>query len=106
MASVTLALLCVAVLLATAIVAVALGRSGNTGSGVYAVCLVASAVALVNAVSALVGEAGAVSTATLPLGLPWMGAHFRIDALAAAFLAVVNLGGGRGKPVRHWLWPP
>jgi formate hydrogenlyase subunit 3/multisubunit Na+/H+ antiporter MnhD subunit len=28
----------------------------------------------------------------LPLGLPWLGAHFRIDALAAFFLVVVNLG--------------
>src|SRR5205085_980829 len=26
-------------------------------------------------------------------GLPWLGAHFRIDALAAFFLVVVNLGG-------------
>ena len=30
---------------------------------------------------------------TLPLGLPWIGAHFRLDALAAFFLVVVNLGG-------------
>ena len=30
---------------------------------------------------------------TLPLGLPWLGAHFRLDALAAFFLLVVNLGG-------------
>jgi formate hydrogenlyase subunit 3/multisubunit Na+/H+ antiporter MnhD subunit len=29
---------------------------------------------------------------TLPLGLPWLGAHFRIDALSAFFLIVVNLG--------------
>ena len=29
---------------------------------------------------------------TLPLGLPWIGAHFRLDALSAFFLAVVNLG--------------
>jgi formate hydrogenlyase subunit 3/multisubunit Na+/H+ antiporter MnhD subunit len=29
----------------------------------------------------------------LPLGLPWIGANFRIDALAAFFLAVANLGG-------------
>ncbi len=33
------------------------------------------------------------SAVTLPLGLPWLGAHFRIDALAAFFLVVVNLGG-------------
>ena len=32
-------------------------------------------------------------TLTLPLGLPWLGAHFRLDALAAFFLVVVNLGG-------------
>ncbi|KAF2990003.1 hydrogenase 4 subunit B [Methylocystis sp. MJC1] len=30
---------------------------------------------------------------TLPLGLPWIGMRFRIDALSAFFLAVVNLGG-------------
>ena len=29
---------------------------------------------------------------TLPLGLPWLGAHFRLDALSAFFLVVVNLG--------------
>ena len=30
---------------------------------------------------------------TLPLGLPWIGAHFRLDPLAAFFLVVVGLGG-------------
>ena len=34
-----------------------------------------------------------VSALVLPLGLPWIGMHFRIDALAAFFLVVVNLGG-------------
>ena len=29
---------------------------------------------------------------TLPLGLPWIGAHFRLDPLAAFFLVVVGLG--------------
>ncbi|MBU6297335.1 MAG: hydrogenase 4 subunit B, partial [Alphaproteobacteria bacterium] len=28
-----------------------------------------------------------------PLGLPWLGMHFRVDALAAVFLCVVDLGG-------------
>lgn len=36
------------------------------------------------------GEEAAV---VLPVGLPWMSAHFRIDALSAAFLMVVNAGG-------------
>jgi formate hydrogenlyase subunit 3/multisubunit Na+/H+ antiporter MnhD subunit len=34
-----------------------------------------------------------MSELVLPLGLPWLGAHFRLDALAAFFLVVVNLGG-------------
>ena len=33
-----------------------------------------------------------VQWATLPLGLPWLGAHFRLDALSAFFLIVVNIG--------------
>ena len=32
------------------------------------------------------------SDAVLPIGLPWLGAHFHFDALAAFFLSVVNLG--------------
>ena len=33
------------------------------------------------------------SSRRLPLGLPWLGAHFRVDTLSAFFLVVVNLGG-------------
>src|SRR5205814_2578137 len=29
----------------------------------------------------------------LPIGLPWLGAHFRVDALSAFFLVIINLGG-------------
>jgi len=38
------------------------------------------------------------ATIGLPLGLPWLGAHFRLDALAAYFLVVVNLGGAVASP--------
>src|SRR5690606_14632112 len=58
---------------------------------------------------------GGASTARLPLGLPWLGAHFRVDALAAFFLAVVNLGGaaaslygfgyGRHESAQHRVLP-
>ena len=54
-----------------------------------AVCIVATAAALVWLVR---GEAN-TSALILPLGLPWLGAHFRLDALAAFFLVVVNFGG-------------
>ena len=32
------------------------------------------------------------SLLTLPFGIPWIGAHFRLDPLAAFFLIVVGLG--------------
>ncbi len=38
------------------------------------------------------GDAGP-NAISLPLGLPWLRAHFELDALSAVFLAVVNLGG-------------
>src|SRR4029079_12661306 len=34
---------------------------------------------------------------TLPVGLPWLGAPFRIDSLASFFLVVVNLGGAAAR---------
>jgi formate hydrogenlyase subunit 3/multisubunit Na+/H+ antiporter MnhD subunit len=40
----------------------------------------------------LVGNQVDSPEVVLPLGLPWLGAHFRIDALTAFFLTVVNLG--------------
>ena len=39
----------------------------------------------------LLGQ-GSTESQTLPIGLPWLGAHFRLDALAAFFLVVVDLG--------------
>lgn len=35
---------------------------------------------------------GAPEDIVLPLALPWLGAHFRLDTLSAAFLVVVDLG--------------
>ncbi len=58
---------------------------------VYASCLAVSLVVLTVAALQLLGNAAA-PTAWLPVGLPWIGAHFRMDALAALFLAIVNLG--------------
>jgi formate hydrogenlyase subunit 3/multisubunit Na+/H+ antiporter MnhD subunit len=60
---------------------------------VYAAALLASAVALFLGASLLLHGGARAEGFALPLGLPWLGAHFRIDALAALFLVVVNLGG-------------
>ncbi len=60
---------------------------------IYSATLGISAVAFVFAMSYLTGNSSAASALTLPLGVPWIGMHFRLDALAAFFLVVVNLGG-------------
>src|SRR5262245_57973299 len=59
---------------------------------VYGVSFVVTAIGLVASAGALLAQSPA-ETLTLPIGLPWLGAHFRLDALSAFFLAVVNLGG-------------
>jgi len=84
------ALACAAVLLATAAIAVVMGNSTRARPLVYGLCLIATLALLGVALAALIGASSSV--ATLPLGLPWLGAHFRLDPLAAYFLAVVNLG--------------
>ena len=81
----------VAVLLALAPIAVVLAASPRASNVIYGACLVVALVLCVVGVISLLGRTS--SSVTLPLGLPWLGAHFRIDALAAFFMIVVNLGG-------------
>ena len=81
----------VAALLALAPIAVALAASPRASDVIYAACLVVVLVLCVVGVISLFGRTS--SSVTLPLGLPWLGAHFRIDALASFFIIVVNLGG-------------
>jgi hydrogenase-4 component B len=59
---------------------------------VYGGSLVVAGAALVLALVSLFGGAP-TETLVLPVGLPWIGAHFRLDALSSFFLAVVNIGG-------------
>ncbi len=58
---------------------------------VYGGCI---AISLISLLIALLSLSAAPTEITLPLGLPWIGAHFRIDPLAAFFLAVVAIGSG------------
>ncbi|HWN79631.1 MAG TPA: hydrogenase 4 subunit B [Bradyrhizobium sp.] len=84
---------CVAGLLAVAILAVALSRSKTSTSVVYSASLAICVAALSGSLYWLVGGKANASDLTLPIGLPWLGAHFRLDVLASFFLVVVNLGG-------------
>ena len=86
--------MCVGLLLTASLFAVGLARGAVGCRVVYGACLAICAAALAIALGYLLSDATAPATTRLPLGLPWLGAHFRVDALSAFFLAVVNLGGG------------
>jgi formate hydrogenlyase subunit 3/multisubunit Na+/H+ antiporter MnhD subunit len=84
---------CVATLLGTSVAAVAMARRRVSTPLVYGLALGATTIALGIAVSSLLAGGARANALSLPVGVPWLGAHFRLDALAAFFLLVVNLGG-------------
>ncbi len=112
--SVSVLLFVVAALLATAVIAVVFSRSARVSPLVYGLSLAASSLAVVVLVLHLPALAE-VSRTSLPLGLPWIGANFRLDALSSLFLLVVNfgaamaslygLGYGRHEAVPHRILP-
>src|SRR6202158_846786 len=83
----------IAALLALAPMAIAFRASPLGNAVVYGASLIVTLTLCVIALLSLFEYSGQPAAITLPLGLPWLGAHFRIDALAAFFLVVVNLGG-------------
>jgi len=87
--AVIVGLSCVAAFLAVSLLALVRGPFGT--SFVYAAAGVIALAGLVLGATQLAG--GATSAVTLPIGLATLGGHFRIDALAAFFLVVINLGG-------------
>jgi hydrogenase-4 component B len=91
--AVVLQMSCVAALLATAVLAIALGRARHATDVIYGATLAICAVQLFAALDWLIAGKAEASGVTLPIGLPWLGAHFCLDVLAAFFLVVVNLGG-------------
>jgi hydrogenase-4 component B len=90
---VAMALTGVAVLLGAGLLGIALQRLPGASRLVYLICFVACLGILgVACAELLVGTLPAPAM-RLPVGLPWIGAHYRMDALSAFFLVVVNLGG-------------
>jgi formate hydrogenlyase subunit 3/multisubunit Na+/H+ antiporter MnhD subunit len=85
-------LICAAALMALAAPAAALARFRWASPVVYGAALLVCGAACAAALDALL-QSGPAQTRWLPLGLPWMGASWRLDPLAAGFLVVVNLGG-------------
>lgn len=79
-------------LLAVSVYALATARQPGSSLRIYRLTLILSSLILLQALIGLL-TAPTPTTLVLPLGLPWLGAHLRLDALAAFFLIVVNLGG-------------
>jgi hydrogenase-4 component B len=93
MSGVILQMACVGALLGLAVLAIFLSRAKGATAVIYSGTLVVSAIALTGSLRWLLGDTANAADLTLPIGLPWLGAHFRLDALASFFLVVVNLGG-------------
>lgn len=92
MSSITLFLSGDGALLALAVLAAAVARKSYAPGLIYCCTLAISTPMLIGAIIQLLGGMTGGGT-VLPLGLPWIGARFRVDALSAFFLVIVNLGG-------------
>ncbi|MGV7214386.1 hydrogenase 4 subunit B [Bradyrhizobium sp. UFLA05-112] len=90
---ISVALWSVALLLALAPVGIALSTRPRGSIVLYGGCLVVTATLCIVALVYLLDPAHPALGTTLPIGLPWLGAHFRLDALSAFLLVVINLGG-------------
>ena len=87
----TVVLICAGLLIALGILAVIIRRATASSRLIYGASIVVTAVSLAAALTQLLSAAPPQSL-TLPVGLPWLGAHLRLDTLSAFFLAVVDLG--------------
>ncbi|RAI46119.1 hydrogenase 4 subunit B [Rhodoplanes roseus] len=91
MPEVAIGLWCIAGFLGTGVLAVVLGGRAIATPLVYGTTLVIALAALLLALDVLLGGRPATAT-VLPIGLPGLGAHFRLDSLSAFFMLVVNFG--------------
>lgn len=80
----------VAALFGLCIVALVTLRVRAFGALIYLASAAACTTLLVSGATHLL-RSDAPEALVLPLGLPWLGAHFRLDALSAVFLIIVNL---------------
>ncbi len=86
----TVTLWSIGALLGVGALGIALASNAAASRVVYGLCF---GLSIILFVAAVVPRSAVALTASFPLGLPWIGAHFRLDVLSAFFLAIVNLGG-------------
>ena len=86
----TVTLWSIVALLGVGALGIALASNVTASRVVFGLCFGLSVILFV---AAVVPRSAVALTASFPLGLPWIGAHFRLDVLSAFFLAIVNLRG-------------
>jgi len=82
-------LACIVAWLALALLGAVAARRHAGSTIVYGGCLLVALLLLAAGAAAI---PAATSRQTLPVGLPWIGGHVRLDALSGFFLAVTGLG--------------
>ena len=85
-------LACAALLLVLAIAAVWIGRTRAGTTIIYGTSLIIALTAFLAGMAQLLRGGAPADDIVLPLGLPWIGVRFRMDALSAFFVVVVDLG--------------
>lgn len=89
--AIDISMIAIGALLVVAIFAAAFGDRPFASLAVYAGSALPCALV---AIGGMIGLAGAqVHERVLPVGLPWLGAHLRLDSLSGAFLVIIGLGG-------------
>ncbi len=86
----TLSLLFAVLLIGVSVLAIVRREKPDTSRLVYGLSAVLCGLLFLTAVAP---RGAAQLSMSLPLGVPWIGMHFRVDALSAFFQAVINLGG-------------
>ncbi|HET9067126.1 MAG TPA: hydrogenase 4 subunit B, partial [Amaricoccus sp.] len=93
MGGVELALLVAGGFLSLAVAAVRAGRRPGGPAAVYGAAAALSGLLALVGAWALLAD-GPPDRVVLPFGLPWLGAHFRLDALSGFFALLLGVGGG------------
>ncbi len=80
---------CIAILVALGVAGAILARAPVGRWIVYGGCLLVGSTSLV---AGLIAIGGPTEHLVLPLGVPWIGMHLRLDSLSGFFLALLGLG--------------
>ena len=102
--SIALILVSTACLIVLSIMGIPMGRMRHAAKITYGGSMVICLLALSASAAVLLGLSDTNTTIVLPVGLPWLGAHFRLDALSAFFLVVVDFGAAAPAYLR-WAMP-